>query len=135
MATGVSAWLTARTDLTVYEQNSDQLFAPASVTKLFSTPRHLIELGADYRFETPVVRRGEIDAQGTLHGDLVLIAQGDLGMGGRAGADGTLLFKDDDHIYAGGNPRVTSWRRTLWPGWTTWRAKSALLESRRSRAK
>jgi len=26
-------------------------------------------------------------------------------MGGRAGADGTLLFKDDDHTYAGGNPR------------------------------
>jgi serine-type D-Ala-D-Ala carboxypeptidase/endopeptidase (penicillin-binding protein 4) len=51
------------------------------------------------------VRRGEIDAQGTLHGDLVLIAQGDLGRGGRAEADGTLLFKDEDHTYAGGNPR------------------------------
>ena len=95
----------AKTNQTVYEQNSDQLFAPASVTKLFSTAAALIELGADYRFETPVVRRGEVDAQGTLHGDLVLIAQGDLSMGGRAGADGTLLFKDDDHIYAGGNPR------------------------------
>jgi len=95
----------ARTGLTVYEQNSNQLFVPASVTKLFSVAAALIELGADYRFETPVVRRGEIDAQGTLHGDLVLIAQGDLGMGGRAGADGTLLFKDDDHTYAGVNPR------------------------------
>ena len=26
-------------------------------------------------------------------------------MGGRAGADQTLLYKDDDHTYAGGNPR------------------------------
>ena len=26
-------------------------------------------------------------------------------MGGRTGADGALLFKDDDHTYAGGNPR------------------------------
>ena len=26
-------------------------------------------------------------------------------MGGRTGADGTLLFKDDDHTYATGNPR------------------------------
>ena len=95
----------AQTNQTVYELNGDQLFAPASVTKLFSTAGALIELGADYRFETPVVRRGEVDAQGTLHGDLVLIAQGDLSMGGRTGADGTLLFKDDDHIYAGGNPR------------------------------
>ena len=95
----------ARTGRTIYEQNSDQLFAPASVTKLFSTAAALVELGSDYRFETPVVRRGEIDAQGTLHGDLILIAQGDLSMGGRTGADGSLLFKDDDHTYAGGNPR------------------------------
>ena len=95
----------ARTGSAVYELNSDQLFAPASVTKLFSGAAAMVELGADYRFETPVVRHGEIDAKGTLHGDLILIAQGDLSMGGRAGADGTLLFKDDDHIYAGGNPR------------------------------
>ena len=90
---------------TVYEHNSQQLFAPASVTKLFSTAAALVELGQDYRFETPVVRQGEVDAKGTLHGDLILVAQGDLSMGGRTGADGTLLFKDDDHIYAGGNPR------------------------------
>ena len=48
----------ARSGLTVYEQNSHQLFAPASVTKLFSVAAALVELGADYRFETPVVRRG-----------------------------------------------------------------------------
>jgi len=95
----------ARSGRTVYELNSDQLFSPASVTKLFSTAAALVELGPEYRFETPVVRRGEIDARGTLHGDLVLIAQGDLSMGGRTGADGALLFKDDDHTYAAGNPR------------------------------
>jgi D-alanyl-D-alanine carboxypeptidase len=39
-----------RTGLTVYEQNSNQLFAPASVTKLFSVATALVELGADYRF-------------------------------------------------------------------------------------
>jgi D-alanyl-D-alanine carboxypeptidase/D-alanyl-D-alanine-endopeptidase (penicillin-binding protein 4) len=94
-----------RTGETVCEHNSLELFAPASVTKLFSTAAALVELGPDYRFETPVVRQGEIDAAGTLHGDLILIAQGDPSMGGRTGADGTLLFKDDDHIYAGGNPR------------------------------
>jgi serine-type D-Ala-D-Ala carboxypeptidase/endopeptidase (penicillin-binding protein 4) len=95
----------ARSGLTVFDQNSNQLFAPASVSKLFSVAAALVELGPDYRFDTPVVRRGEIDGQGTLHGDLVLIAQGDPGMGGRTGADGTLQFKDDDHTYAGGNPR------------------------------
>ena len=94
-----------RTGETVYEHNSLQLFAPASVTKLFSTAAALVELGPDYRFETPVVRRGDLDSEGALHGDLVLIAQGDPSMGGRTGADGTLLFKNDDHIYAGGNSR------------------------------
>lgn len=41
----------SRTGLTVYEQNSNQLFAPASVTKLFTVSAALVELGADYRFE------------------------------------------------------------------------------------
>jgi D-alanyl-D-alanine carboxypeptidase/D-alanyl-D-alanine-endopeptidase (penicillin-binding protein 4) len=95
----------ARNGQTVYEHNSDQLFAPASVTKLFSVAAALVELGGEHRFETPVVRRGEIDAKGALHGDLILIAQGDLSMGGRTGPDGTLLFRDDDHTYAGGNLR------------------------------
>ncbi|MGC8644426.1 MAG: D-alanyl-D-alanine carboxypeptidase/D-alanyl-D-alanine endopeptidase, partial [Isosphaeraceae bacterium] len=93
-----------KTGATVYEHNGQQLFAPASVTKLFSTAAALAELGQDHRFETPVVRRGEVDSEGTLHGDLILIAQGDLSMGGRTGADGTLLFKDDDHTYADGDP-------------------------------
>jgi D-alanyl-D-alanine carboxypeptidase/D-alanyl-D-alanine-endopeptidase (penicillin-binding protein 4) len=88
---------------TVFERNPDQLFAPASVTKLFSAAAALIELGPNHRFGTPVVRHGEIDSEGVLHGDLILIAQGDVCMGGRTGPDGTLLFCDDDHSYAGGN--------------------------------
>jgi D-alanyl-D-alanine carboxypeptidase/D-alanyl-D-alanine-endopeptidase (penicillin-binding protein 4) len=92
---------------TLYERNADQLFCPASVTKLYSTAAALVELGADYRFQTPVVRRGEIDADGTLRGDLVLMAQGDLCLGGRTGPDGTLLFEDNDHTYAGGNLNAT----------------------------
>jgi len=95
----------AKTGQTLYERDGDQLFAPASVTKLFSVAAAMVELGVDHRFQTPVVRRGEIDAGGTLKGDLILIAQGDLCMGGRTGPDGSLLFKDDDHTYAGGNPR------------------------------
>jgi D-alanyl-D-alanine carboxypeptidase/D-alanyl-D-alanine-endopeptidase (penicillin-binding protein 4) len=91
-----------RTGNTIYERNADELFAPASVTKLFSTAAALVELGPNHRFQTPLVRRGQVDAGGTLAGDLVLIAQGDLCMGGRTGADGALVFKDDDHTYADG---------------------------------
>ena len=93
----------AATGRTLYERNADQLFCPASVTKLYSTAAALVDLGADHRFQTPVVRRGEVDPEGTLRGDLVLIAQGDLCFGGRTGAEGTLLFEDHDHTYAGGN--------------------------------
>ena len=97
--------MTARRAQTVYERNPDQLFAPASVTKLFSTAAALIELGPNHRFQTPLVRRGEVDVKGTLHGDVILVAQGDLCLGGRTGPDGSLVFKDEDHTYAGGNLR------------------------------
>lgn len=93
----------AATGKTVYERNADQMFCPASVTKLFSTAAALADLGADYRFQTPVVRRGDIDGEGTLRGDLIQVARGDLCLGGRTGAEGALEFRDNDHTYAGGN--------------------------------
>ena len=84
---------------TVYEHNPDMLFAPASVTKLYTCAAALSALGPDSHFETPVYRRGEVTG-GRLHGDLILVGQGDLSFGGRGDARGTLLFKDHDHIYA-----------------------------------
>ncbi len=56
-------------------------FAPASTTKLYSVAAAMDELGADYRFETPIYRRGEVDAEGHLQGDLILVASGDLTLG------------------------------------------------------
>lgn len=94
-----------KTGQTVYERNADQLFCPASVTKLFTTAAALADLGADYRFVTPVVRRGELGKDGVLAGDLVLDARGDLSLGGRTGKDGSLQFVDHDHTYANGDPR------------------------------
>ncbi|HKB16951.1 MAG TPA: D-alanyl-D-alanine carboxypeptidase, partial [Planctomycetota bacterium] len=88
---------------TVHEWNADKLFVPASVTKLFSVAAALEALGPDFRFETAVVRRGEIDAQGSLAGDLILVASGDLTMGGRTDAEGRIAFTDSDHTYANGN--------------------------------
>ncbi|WZO96972.1 D-alanyl-D-alanine carboxypeptidase/D-alanyl-D-alanine-endopeptidase [Isosphaeraceae bacterium EP7] len=85
---------------TIYARNPDQMFGPASVTKLFSTAAAWSDLGPDYRFKTPVVRKGDV-VDGTLKGDLILVAKGDLSMGGRTGSDGRLLFNGDDHIYSG----------------------------------
>jgi D-alanyl-D-alanine carboxypeptidase/D-alanyl-D-alanine-endopeptidase (penicillin-binding protein 4) len=86
----------------IYERNPDELFAPASVTKLFSTAAALVELGPNHRFGTPLFRHGPVDPDGKLAGDVIMVAQGDVCMGGRTGADGALVFKDDDHTYAGG---------------------------------
>jgi D-alanyl-D-alanine carboxypeptidase/D-alanyl-D-alanine-endopeptidase (penicillin-binding protein 4) len=95
----------AKSGQTIYERNPDRLFGPASVTKLFSTASALVEFGPNWRFQTPLYRHGNVDPKGVLHGDLILVAQGDLAMGGRTGPDGKLLFKDDDHTYSGGNLR------------------------------
>ena len=91
------------TGRTVFERNADRMFCPASVTKLYSSAAALVDLGAEHRFKTPVVRRGEVK-DGTLRGDLILVAKGDLCLGGRTGPDGALAFEDNDHSYAGGNP-------------------------------
>ena len=98
----------AKTGAVVYEKNADQLFCPASVTKLFSTSAAFVDLGADHRFKTPVVRAGKIGDDGTLKGDLILVASGDLTLGGRAGKGGACsLFEDNDHTYAGGSLKAT----------------------------
>ena len=62
----------------ILERSSEKLFAPASTTKLFSTAAALDALGADYRFQTPIHRRGNVNDAGELDGDLILVASGDL---------------------------------------------------------
>lgn len=84
---------------TVYEHNPDKLILPASVTKLFTCATALCELGPDFSFTTPVFRRGEVKDK-VLDGDLILVAGGDLTLGGRRGKDGRTLFADHDHTYA-----------------------------------
>ena len=86
---------------TVYEHNPDKLMLPASTTKLYTCANALNEFGADYRFITPVVRRGDIKDK-ILDGDLILIASGDLTFGGRHNKDGATIFADSDHTYANG---------------------------------
>ena len=83
----------------IYEHNSDKLFAPASTTKLYSVATALDALGADYRFETPLKYTGTRD-NGTISGDLILVASGDPTLGGRTTQSGEIAFVDSDHTYS-----------------------------------
>jgi N-acyl-D-amino-acid deacylase len=85
----------------VYELNSQQLFVPGSTTKLLTEGTALELLGGDYRFHTRIYRTGPIKKDGTLDGDLILVASGDYDLSNRIQADGTLAFEDEDHSYGG----------------------------------
>ena len=72
--------------------NADLLFHPASVTKLFSAAAALEQLGGDYRFRTPLYINGNLDSRGVVRGDLILVASGDITMGGRTRPDGRIAY-------------------------------------------
>lgn len=90
----------------LHELNGGDLVLPASTTKLWSTSAALDTFGPDFRFETPVYRRGAVTG-GVLGGDLVLVARGDLTMGGRDTSDGTIAFTSLDHAEANELPGAT----------------------------
>jgi PBP4 family serine-type D-alanyl-D-alanine carboxypeptidase len=94
-------FLSLETGKPVYAYNADKFFVPASTTKLLTEGTALALLGADYRFTTRVYRTGTLDSSGTLDGDLVLVAGGDLNLSNRVQEDGTLAFQNVDHAYAG----------------------------------
>src|SRR6266849_2878500 len=84
----------------VFTLNADKLFHPGSTTKLVTEGTGLELLGPDYRFHTRVYRTGDVATDGTLRGDLVLVASGDPNLSNRIQPDGTLAFEDHDHSYA-----------------------------------
>jgi D-alanyl-D-alanine carboxypeptidase/D-alanyl-D-alanine-endopeptidase (penicillin-binding protein 4) len=85
---------------TVYDIRGDEWFLAASTTKVWAASAALDAYGPDFRFETPIYRTGEIGADGALEGDLVLVASGDLTMGGRDTPEGEIAFTPIDHINA-----------------------------------
>ncbi len=50
---------------------------PASLMKLFTTGVALEQLGPSWTWRTPVALNGRLDAEGVLHGDLVIQGRGD----------------------------------------------------------
>jgi serine-type D-Ala-D-Ala carboxypeptidase/endopeptidase (penicillin-binding protein 4) len=65
------------TGTTLYERGADARRIPASVEKLFTTATALRRYGPDARLATTVVLDGDLDAEGRLDGDLVLVGGGD----------------------------------------------------------
>lgn len=96
-----ATWSLLVTDLAsgdvIYELDAEEIAFTGSVRKLYSVGLALDTLGADHRFTTPVYRRGEVDGQGALRGDLILVAAGDLTLGGRQTVDGSVAYTDFDH--------------------------------------
>ncbi|MDT0345329.1 D-alanyl-D-alanine carboxypeptidase/D-alanyl-D-alanine endopeptidase [Streptomyces litchfieldiae] len=87
----------------LYERNPDQPFIAASAAKVFTQGTVFDSLGPDHRFRTRVYRTGPV-AGAVLAGDLVIVASGDLVLGGRIQADGTVAAPIPDHSYGSGPP-------------------------------
>ena len=91
-----------RTGKVVASQNPDERFDPGSTMKSFSIFSALKAYGSDHTFKTPVYRTGTVSG-GTLTGDLVVVASGDLSFGLRHEAGGALSYESlpvIDHSYA-----------------------------------
>ncbi|MGX8907317.1 D-alanyl-D-alanine carboxypeptidase/D-alanyl-D-alanine endopeptidase [Streptomyces netropsis] len=93
-----------------HSRNADQFFIPGSAAKLFSVSGAWSTLGSGHRFVTPVHAVGKRRGS-TLKGDLDLVAQGDLTLGGRTRANGSVAYTDIDHTYANDVPGATLTRQ------------------------
>src|SRR5467141_3936257 len=68
---------------TLYGQNADRYFVPASNMKLFTTALALAKLGPEFRFHTTLESRGTISSEGVLSGDVMLVGRGDPNLSNR----------------------------------------------------
>jgi PBP4 family serine-type D-alanyl-D-alanine carboxypeptidase len=75
----------------------DYNFFIGSVRKVFSVGRLLNQIGAGHKFVTPIYKHGKVNSSGALDGELILVASGDLTMGGRTEANGKIAVTNFDH--------------------------------------
>lgn len=84
----------------------DAYFIPGSTAKLFAAGAAMERLGAQSRTRTPVYATTK-PAGGKVSGDLVLVASGDMNLGGRSAGRGPIEYSDSDHNEANVLPRAT----------------------------
>jgi D-alanyl-D-alanine carboxypeptidase/D-alanyl-D-alanine-endopeptidase (penicillin-binding protein 4) len=65
------------TGVTIFEQNPQKLFSPASNSKLYTVALALDRLGADYRIKTSLYAKARPNRAGKLKGDLIVYGRGD----------------------------------------------------------
>ncbi|GMV03775.1 MAG: hypothetical protein AMXMBFR53_00570 [Gemmatimonadota bacterium] len=91
---------------TLYARNAHRKFVPASNQKVLVTSTALSLLGADWRYDTSLWGTGPVE-DGTLKGDLVLVATGDPTLSDRFWDDGeAALAALADSLHAAGVRRV-----------------------------
>ncbi|MEO7003908.1 MAG: hypothetical protein ABI064_00605 [Acidobacteriaceae bacterium] len=73
------------------------------------------EVGSDHTDNTPVYSQRTIDSAGSLKGNLVLAAPGDLAMGGRTNPDGSFAISNYDHNEANGLGNAVLTAPIRWP--------------------
>ena len=73
--------INANTGEVVFAENEQLGMAPASTLKTVTAAAAYYTLGADHTFETMLYYVGQIDASGTLKGDLVIQGSGDPSLG------------------------------------------------------
>ncbi|MFF4922640.1 D-alanyl-D-alanine carboxypeptidase/D-alanyl-D-alanine-endopeptidase [Kitasatospora sp. NPDC001261] len=97
-----------QTGKVVQSKGADSQFMTGSTAKTFAVGAALDVLGDDHRFRTPVVHSGTVSADGRLSGDLILVGNGDLALGGRTTASGGLDVPDFDHYDANAVPGMAT---------------------------
>lgn len=90
-------------DEVAYSQAADRIAAMGSNTKLYSVGTFLDVYGPDATLTTPVYATGARSG-GAVAGDLVLVASGDLVMGGREAGSGELAYSIPPQPDANGLP-------------------------------
>ncbi len=92
-----------RTGKAVLSASPRRAVMPGSTAKLYSLSTALNVLGPDHTFQTPVFATGAVEGS-VLSGNLVLVASGDLVLGGRGATEGEVDFRNFDHADANAVP-------------------------------